>query len=611
VVIPLLASLWLTVISGAFEDKPSADPGTMATVLTDVYRGPDGHIVTLQPPTGGATVLLVYSTECPISNYFSATLNSLVERFGVSRVRWAGICVDPEITPENQQKHASEYKLAFPVIADRAGQIARQIGASVTPEVFVFSSNGEIAYQGRIDDQYAERTVKTTAPKTHDLADALQAVLAGKNPEVPKAKAVGCPLPEPAKVTERAITYARDVAPILFNNCLECHRQTQMGPFSLGTYEQAHQRAADLAAVAESRQMPPFRPRSGFGQRFAHDRSLSTAEIATLKAWADAGAPEGDPADLPKMPTFSDDWAMGPPDLIIEMPEDFQLPATGADIYRCFVIPTELGKDQFVSGIEYKPGNPRVVHHILGYVDTSGEAAKKDQAEDGPGYTCFSGPGIQPRSDLGGWAPGVTASQLPAGLGRPMPDKSHVVLQVHYHPSGKPETDRSKVGLYFSKTPVKQTFHSSMVIQENLRIPAGDANFEVEASRPLPVDVVAYTVAPHMHLIGKDMTMWAELPGGERIDLIEIDRWDFKWQNHYHFERPLKLPKGTVLKLKAHFDNSSGNPFNPNKEAPVEVRWGEATTDEMCIGFLGLVKDGQDLTQPGQVDDLQQKLHGR
>ena len=150
-----------------------------------------------------------------------------------------------------------------------------------------------------------------------------------------------------------------------------------------------------------------------------------------------------------------------------------------------------------------------------------------------------------------------------------------------------------------------------MVIQENLRIPPGESHFEVEASRPLPVDVVAYTIAPHMHLIGKDMTMWAELPGGERIDLIEIDRWDFKWQNHYYFQKPLKLPKGTVLKLKAHFDNSSGNPYNPNREAPKEVRWGEATTDEMCIGFLGLVKDGQDLTQPGQVDDLQERLYGR
>jgi hypothetical protein len=601
------------VASGALADEPEHRRDTPATgpaaVLAEVHRAADGRIVTLQPPSKGATVLYFYSRECPISNYFSATMNGLVERYGESRVRWVGVCVDPDSTPKAQLEHAREYKLAFPVTADPRGRLAREVGVRVTPEVVVFNDAGEVAYRGRIDDQYAARTVKTTSPRTHELADAVKAVLAGRVPAAADVPAVGCPLPDPPSAPDRVVSYTRDVAPIVFQNCLECHRSGHMGPFALETYEQARKRSADLAAVAADRLMPPYRARPTFGQRFLHDRSLATDEIATLAAWSDAGAPEGDPADLPARPAFSDDWAMGPPDLVIEMPEPFTIPADGGDIYRCFVIPTDLGRDAYVSGIEYKPGNGRVVHHILGYVDTSGEALKRDEAEPGPGYTCFSGPGVERiRGDLGGWAPGVTAAELPEGLGRPLPDKAHVIMQVHYHPNGKEETDRSRIGLYLAKKPVKQAFHWSWVMRHDLQIPPGDSHYEVVAGRPLPLDVLAYSVAPHMHLLGKDMTMWAELPDGSRIDLIDIDHWDFKWQNQYYLERPVKLPKGTVLKLQAHFDNSSDNPNNPNRESPQEVRWGEATTDEMCIGFIGLVRDGQDLTQPGQTDDLREIL---
>ena len=593
--------------------KEMADLGNIAAAIAEVHRGPDGQIVTLQPPTDGATVLLFYSLECPISNYFSATLNGLVERFGESRLRWVGVCVDPDLTPKAQLEHAEEYRLAFPVISDPRSLLAKALRAKVTPEVFVINQSGHVLYRGRIDDQYAARNVKTTTPQTHELADAVEAILKGTEIRTKETQAVGCPLPVPvAQPANRELTYTRDVAPIIFQNCLECHRAGQMGPFPLETYSQARQRASDLAEVTESRQMPPFRPRPGFGQRFLHDRSLSTQEIATLREWANTGATEGNSSDLPARPTFADDWALGQPDLILEMPEAFEIPATGEDIYRCFVIPTNLLQDQYVSGIEYRPGNTRVVHHILGWVDTSGQAQQRDEAEPGPGYTSFSGPGIErPRANLSGWAPGVTASELPAGLGRPLPRQSHVVIQVHYHPSGKRETDRSQVALYFSKTPVKQSFQWTMVLQENLQIPPGEANFEVSGSRTLPLDVVAYAATPHMHLIGKDMMMWAELPDHTRIDLIDVDHWDFKWQNHYHFQKPVKLPRGTVLKIKAHFDNSSNNLSNPNRSNPHEVRWGEATTDEMCIGFIGLVKDGQDLTRPGEVDDLQDLLHRR
>ncbi len=433
----------------------------------------------------------------------------------------------------------------------------------------------------------------------------------------PEVAAVGCPIPDLPEPEDAKVTYAEDIAPILFSNCTECHRSGQIGPFPLETYSQARKRADDLVYVVQERLMPPWKPAPGFGPKFSHDRSLSAEEIATLAAWADAGAPEGDPNKTPSLPKYNDGWTLGEPDLVVEMPEAFDVPASGGDIYRCFVIPTNLPEDMYVAGIQYRPGNPKVVHHIIGYVDNSGEARKKDAEEDGPGYTCFGGPQIRINNELGGWAPGVEASVLPEGIGRPLPKGSDVIMQVHYHPYGKAETDKSRIALYFARKPTKQAFHWWAAINQRFKlVPDDPSTWEVKAQTlPLPVDVEVLSVAPHMHLLGKDMKMWAELPDGKKIDLIWIDNWDFQWQNQYYFDKPIDLPRGSVVKLVSHFDYSSDNPRISRKpDEPLKpVGWGEATTDEMCIGFFGIVKKGQDLTKPGEEDDLtkilQQQAH--
>jgi hypothetical protein len=244
---------------------------------------------------------------------------------------------------------------------------------------------------------------------------------------------------------------------------------------------------------------------------------------------------------------------------------------------------------------------------MLGYVDTSGKARKRDEADAGLGYTCFSGPGIEIHGDLGGWAPGNEPSRLPDGVGRYLPRDSDIVVQIHYHPSGKPETDRSRIGIHFSRRPVKQTLHWSAAAKLDLEIPPGAADYEAKAQWPIPVDVEALAVTPHMHMLGRDMRMWVTFPDGHDLDLINVSDWDFSWQNTYYFEEPIALPKGTVLKLIAHFDNSEANPRNLIRPLRT-VKWGEATTDEMCIGFVALTKAGQDLTHPGEKDDLGQIL---
>jgi len=247
-----------------------------------------------------------------------------------------------------------------------------------------------------------------------------------------------------------------------------------------------------------------------------------------------------------------------------------------------------------------------VVHHILSYVDTSGEGRKKDALDAEPGYPCYAGPNVDSIGDMGGWVPGASPLQLPDGFGKSLPKKADIIVQIHYHPSGKPETDRTQLGLYFARKPVKRTLQRAGAWNPKLVLPIDGpdpSKIEVKASWTIPVDVFAFAVAPHMHLLGRDMTMSVTFPGGRKQDLVKINDWDFNWQNAYRFALPMILPKGTVLDVVAHYDNTAKNPHNPNKP-PKVVEWGEATTDEMCIGFIMIVKKDQDLTQPGQKDDL-------
>src|SRR5271157_2860322 len=256
-------------------------------------------------------------------------------------------------------------------------------------------------------------------------------------------------------------TFTRDVAPILQQKCQNCHRSHHIGPFALETFEPARKRASDISLVVTERQMPPWKPAPGVGPRLKHDQSLSPQQIAVLEAWSEAGAPRGDPKDMPPLLRFSTDWKLGPPDLVLEPAEEFSMPASGPDTYRCFVLPTNLASASYISAIDLRPANVRVVHHINAFLDTTGDARARDAAEPGPGYTSFSGPGVAMYEDLGFWAAGHEPHHLPEGIGQRLPRQCDVILQVHYHPTGKPEVDRTRIGIYFSRVPVKQALHWS------------------------------------------------------------------------------------------------------------------------------------------------------
>jgi hypothetical protein len=396
-------------------------------------------------------------------------------------------------------------------------------------------------------------------------------------------------------------TFTKDVAPILQAKCQNCHRRHHVGPFPLETYEQARKRSRDIVSVTEDRSMPPWKPTRGVGPKLKHDQSLTSAELAVLSAWADGGTPLGDPKDLPPPPKFAQGWKLGPPDLILEVDEAFAVPAGGADVYRCFVLPTNLAQDAFLEAVDYAPGDRGVVHHLIAYMDTTGRARQLDEAAPGTGYPTVSGPMIE-ADELSFWMAGSEPHRLPEGVGIRVPAQADIVLQIHYHPSGKAANDRTRVGLYFSRKPVKQALHWNNATNYNFRLPAGNDNVEVKASWFVPVDLEALAVCPHMHQLGRDMHMSVKLPGGKVQNLIEIADWDPSWQGSYHFQKPIALPAGSVVKVVAHFDNSA-HPRNPNRP-PKDVAVGPDAADEMCVGYIAVVKKGQDLTVRGARDDL-------
>lgn len=386
-----------------------------------------------------------------------------------------------------------------------------------------------------------------------------------------------------AGAAEAAPTFNHDIAPILYQNCATCHRPGEVAPFSLLTYQDAAKRAKQIASVTQSRFMPPWKAEPGYGS-FKNERRLSDDQIAMLRDWAANGAPEGDPAQKPEPPKFTDGWQAGMPDQVFTMPAKYALAADGPDQYRCFVIPMNLDHDVYVKTFEFRPENRRVVHHAIVYSDPTGAARKL--ATNGGSYSCFGGPRFAPVGLVGGWAPGGTAESAGPGMAVTVPKGTDLVLQIHYHPSGKAEQDQSSLGMTFGDPP---TVGRGLILLNSraIRIPAGESHYVVKAGITVPEDVELLGITPHAHYLAKDMKVDARLPDGSVTHLIWIKDWDFNWQGQYRYSKPVNLPKGTRVELEYTYDNSAANPRNPSNP-PVLVHWGEQTTDEMALAFLNV-----------------------
>ncbi|MBI3865727.1 MAG: redoxin domain-containing protein [Planctomycetia bacterium] len=570
----------------ADERQPSAE----AIVRLDLsVLDTAGVTHSLRPEPGRESLAFVFlQTECPISNGYVPELNRqwIALRDSHARLRLYGVISDPGTTRAAAAAHVAKFKYEFPVLFDSSGLLAQALKPTHAPEAFVVDGERKVAYRGRIDDLYADIGKKRTSATRHDLTDAVTAVLAGQAPATPRTEPVGCLFESaPSPATEGKVTFARDIAPIVFANCAKCHRDGEVAPFPLMTYADAAKRARQIVRVTASRFMPPWKPQPDFGH-FVDERRLTDRELELLRVWAESGAPQGNDSDLPPPPQFAEGWQVGEPDLVVGMSEPFEIPADGRDVFRNFVIPSGVAEDKLVAAVEFRPGNRRAVHHAIFYLDTSGIARKKDADDPGPGYGSFGGPGFVPSGAIGGWAPGGTPQVLRDGMGRPLRKGSDIVIQIHYHPTGKPEIDQSSIGIHFVKgTEKTKAAAAIMVIDRRLYIPPGEADYRMAGSYTLPHDVTFVGITPHMHLLGREMKAVATLPDGAVQPLICVKDWNFNWQDQYQFAQPIRLPKGTRLDVTARYDNSDQNPLNPNTP-PKTVTWGEQTPDEMFICFF-------------------------
>jgi mono/diheme cytochrome c family protein len=399
-----------------------------------------------------------------------------------------------------------------------------------------------------------------------------------------------------------AVTFTENIAPIILQNCASCHRPGEAAPFSLLTYDDVRKKGALITAVTKSGYMPPWHAEHGYGD-FADERRLTADQIALIDAWVKQGMPQGDPAKMPPAPKFAEGWHLGKPDLILEMPANFDLPASGSDIYRNFVIPTNLTEDKWVRAIEFRPSARKAVHHVLYAYDGSGNARRLDGHDGHPGFGGMSAVGVAGTTgrsgSLGGWAVGATAAFLPDGLAFPLPKGSDLLLQMHFHLTGKPETERSTVGIYFAdKAPERPMQNVQLpalfALGAGLDIPAGAAKYTVQDSIVLPVDVTAYLANAHAHYLAQEMKATATLPDGTIQPLLWIKDWDFNWQDRYTYKAPVHLPKGTRIDVKITYNNSADNPRNP-RNPPKEVWWGEQSYDEMgSVSFAATTNNKED-----------------
>ena len=407
-----------------------------------------------------------------------------------------------------------------------------------------------------------------------------------------------------AAAADSPVNFATHIAPIIHQKCTICHREGQPGPFPLLTFEDVRDRAATIQAVIHDQYMPPWKLVNE-GVEYANDRRLTKLEQQLLDDWIDGGTLSGDLQTV-KTPEFPSGWSLGKPDMVIRMNGRFEVPASGRDIYRSFVFPAALPEDKWVKAIELRPTARGAVHHALFFIDTSGEARQQDGRDGKAGIAGMSflrssgqgrsGGGVR---GLGGYVPGSMPNRLPGDLAMLLPKDGDIVMQTHFHPSGKREYEQAELALYFAdKPPSRQLVPIQLPPVfgrlAGIDVPPGQKDFEISKSFTLPIDVEAIGVGGHAHYICREMEMKATLPDGEVIELLKIDDWDLDWQDQYQFRQPINLPAGTRLDARLMYDNSSDNPENPNSP-PKRITWGRESTDEMGSVTLRVVpaKNGE------------------
>jgi len=519
-----------------------------------------------------AFVVVFVDSECPLASLYWPTLIDLHREYAEKGVQFLAVNSSSQDSFIKVSADAQERSVPFPVLKDFDQKVADSLRATRAPEVFLLDSNRTIQYHGRVDDQYGTG-FRRAKPTRRDLKEAIDEFLAGRPITTQRTEVSGC-LIERARASDdkREVTYCKEIAPLFQKRCQECHRPGEIGPFSLLTFDDVRKRAGRIREAVLEQRMPPWHADARYGE-FSNDRHLTHDEFEALLAWIDRGAPKGDDRDSPPPLHFTPGWKIGKPDRIFTMDRDFKVPATGVLDYQRFAVDPGFEQDVWVQAAECRPGNRKVVHHILVYILAPGKSDPYDR--DGTAAT------------LVGWAPGDMPAMYSPGTARLIPARSKLLFEVHYTPDGTEQSDRSSVGIKLANGPPAHVVEMNILANMFFEIPPRSAGYQGQMTYTFPADALVLSFMPHMHLRGTSARYVLSSPDGKTETLLSVPDYDFGWQSVYRFAKPLAVAKGSKLTWVGRWDNSADNPRNPDPEQ--KVHWGLQTWDEMQNGWMEVV----------------------
>ncbi len=559
----LIATLLFAVPMAWAAKSPKAQE-TSDFALLD-YRGKEHR---LRRTDAKAVVLFFTATGCPVAEQSFARLKALQKKYDRQGVRtWL---VDSNTADDRQAlaKQVQQFQLqTLPLLQDETQGVAAMLGVKRTGTIVAIETEGwTVFYRGAIDDQMVEGAQKPEAT-SHYLAEALDQYLAGKPVEKPATVARGCII----TFAKEPVDYGRQVAPILVSKCVGCHSPGNIGPFAMTNYARVHAVADMIQEVVLARRMPPWQPDRRHGS-FVNEANLTVAESQTLLRWIEQGAPRGegtDPLATAVVPHV--EWPLGQPDAVVALPSVEEIPATGVFDYRHIKAKAPFTEDVWVKGVVARPGNNRVVHHIIVRVREAGQ--REDNPDD---------------AFLIGWAPGSPDMFFPENTGKLIKKGSVLDFEMHYTASGKPETDQSSIGLYLQKEKPQLILKTHAAYNFDFQLEPRQKSINAHATYVFRRDSLLYDLSPHMHLRGAWFKFEALYPSGKREVLLSVPHYDFAWQHNYRLTEPKRMPAGTWILATGGFNNSATNPYNPDPD--IHVHWGDQSFDEMFIGFMGVAE---------------------
>lgn len=547
---------------------PAAEAGIGGAMPRLIGKSIDDRNVNVANLSGGKPlVIALTSTTCPLARKFAPTLAALEDAYLKKGVKFLYLNPEEGLKPADLRGAAQAQGFEGHYVNDPSW--IATLDAKSTTEVYVYDGARRLVYRGAVDDQYGIG-YSLNAPKTRYLANALDAVLKGEKPNPEATWAPGCVL-ESLSAEDMAVTYHANIAPIIQQKCLPCHREGGVGPFKLDSYDAVKGKAAMIKYSVDKGIMPPWFAKEDGPTVFKNNVSLTQEEKDRLFAWIEAGTPAGDPSASPKPPVFEKGWNAGKPDHIVRIPEPIKVKATGVMAYKNLVVPTGLAEDKWIQAMEVRPTARQVVHHVLIFVREKGRET-------------FGNPGEEINGFFAAYVPGTDHIIYPEGFAKKLPGGASLRFQIHYTPNGEATEDQIELGLHFADKPVKHEVQTAGIANVFLDIPPGASRHPIESQIPVPFDAKILSLIPHMHVRGTAAKFVMTTPAGKTQTLLDVPRYDFNWQLNYEFKEPVDAPKGSRIKFTAWYDNSDKNPANPDPSK--RVRWGDQTFDEMHLGYV-------------------------